>query len=314
MLSSTAKNLYWIGRYIERAENAARVLEAAERIALLSPPDAGHDREWMSVAAIYDCRESFLKAHEGGSLESLLHFMTLDADSATSIFASVRQARDNGRAERNNLTVDVWETLNGFWLELQAIARQRHAGRDWRGLLDWIKKQANLVTGAAHQTMLRDEAFSFLSLGTYIERADNTARILDVKYHILLPQGERIGGSVDYYHWGEILACISAYRTYRRVYASAIEPWRVAELMILNRNLPRSLHFAHRRIDAHLNELAEFHGQRHEAHRLAGELYAQLRYGKIDMIFGAGLHEFLEEFMERNAVLSGQIARDYLME
>jgi len=310
MLSSTARNLYWMGRYIQRAENTARMLEATNRMALLS----GSDREWRSVPAIYGLEESFAGRHAKPAMDDLLHFMLLDADNPSSALSCMRAARNNARAERNNLTTDVWESLNATWLELRGMDQDRGDGFDYRALMDWIKKQAVMVTGAGYSTLLRDDAFNFVMLGTYIERADNTARILDVKYHILLPSGERVGGSLDYYQWAEVLSCIGAYRTYRRVYSSKIEPWRVAELMILRHDLPRSLRFCLMQIDENLNQLAELYGARGEAHRLAGKLHSRLRYGRIDSIFHDGLHEFLTDFIRRNSKLSGEIERQFLMD
>jgi len=313
MLSSTARNLYWMARYIERAENTARVLDAATRMALMLPPDATKGQEMVSVATIYGCEAALAERHPQPTIEDLLRYMAIDPENPSSIYCSVQQARNNARAERNNLTTDVWETLNGFWLELDDIAKRPDAVSDERGFLDWVKKQSQLVTGAGFSTLLRDEAFSFLSLGTFVERADSTARILDVKYHILLPTGEPVGGAIDYHQWSEVLASVSAFRTFRRVYTAEILPWRVAELMILHRDLPRSLHFCHRQIHGNLEELAEAHGRRHEAHRMSGEIYSQLRYGKIDRIFQSGLHEFLDEFVARNAQLSNEIEKNFLM-
>jgi len=310
MLSSTAKNLYWMGRYIQRAENTARMLEATQRMALLS----GSDREWRSVPSIYGLEEAFAERHKQPCMDDLLHFMTLDESNGSSVFSCFREARNNARSERNSLTADVWEGLNGTWLEVQALAKPNGNGFDYRGLIDWIKKQAVMVTGAGYSTMMRDDAFTFLLLGTYMERADNTARILDVKYHILLPSGERVGGSLDYFQWAEVLSCIGAYRTYRRVYSSKIEPWRVAELMILRHDLPRSLRFCLAQIDENMNKLAELYGTRGEATRLAGKLHARLRYGRIDTIFQDGLHEFLTDFVARNARLSVEIGRQFLMD
>ncbi len=309
MLSSTAKNLYWMARYIQRAENTARMLEATNRMALLS----GSDREWRSVPLIYGQDEGFAAAYPQARMTDLLRFMTIDEDNPSSIASCFKAARNNARDERNNLTTDLWESLNGTWLELQAMQRSAGDQMDHRGFIDWTKKQAVMATGAAHSTMLRDDAYNFVMLGLYIERADNTARILDVKYHIILPKGERAGGSLDYYQWAEILSCIGAYRTYRRVYSSKIEPWRVAELMILRHDLPRSLRFCLDQIDRNLNELAEAYGAKGEATRLAGKLHSRLRYGRIDSIFQDGLHEFLTDFVARNARLSDEIGRQFLM-
>jgi uncharacterized alpha-E superfamily protein len=242
----------------------------------------------------------------------LLHFMTIDEANPSSVLSCLRAARNNARDERNNLTTDLWESLNGTWLDLQAMARGGD-GVDYRQFLDWTKKQAVMATGAAQSTLLRDDAYNFVMLGLQIERADNTARILDVKYHILLPKGERVGGSLDYYQWAEVLSCIGAYRTYRRVYSSKIEPWRVAELMILRHDLPRSLRFCLGQIDRNLAELAELYGRRGEADRVAGKLHARLRYARIDTIFQDGLHEFLTDFIRMNARLSDEIGRQFLM-
>lgn len=309
MLSSTAKNLYWMARYIQRAENTARVLEATNRMALLS----SSDREWRSVPAIYGLDTYFAERHPAPTMRDLLHFMTVDEANPSSVVSCFRAARNNARDERNNLTTDLWESLNGTWLDLQAMARTVGDGLDYRQFLDWTKKQAVMATGAAQSTLLRDDAYNFVMLGLQIERADNTARILDVKYHILLPKGERAGGSLDYYQWAEVLSCIGAYRTYRRVYSSKIEPWRVAELMILRHDLPRSLRFCLDQIDRNLNELAELYGARGEATRVAGKLHARLKYGRIDTIFQDGLHEYLTDFIRGNARLSDEIGRQFLM-
>lgn len=309
MLSSTAKNLYWMARYIQRAENTARLLEATNRMALLS----ASDREWRSVPLIYGLDAAFDEAYPDAEMSDLMRFMTLDEDNPSSIVSCFRAARNNARNERNNLTTDLWESLNGTWLELQAMMGSSSDQLDQRGFLDWTKKQAVMASGAAHSTLLRDDAYNFVMLGLHIERADNTARILDVKYHILLPKGERVGGSLDYYQWAEVLSCIGAYRTYRRVYSSKIEPWRVAELMILRHDLPRSLRFCQEQVERNLNELAELYGARGEATRLAGKLSARLRYGRIDTIFQDGLHEFLTDFVARNARLSTEIGRQFLM-
>ncbi|MCC6468499.1 MAG: alpha-E domain-containing protein [Alphaproteobacteria bacterium] len=309
MLSSTAKNLYWMARYIQRAENTARVLEATNRMALLS----NSDREWRSVPLIYGLDADFAERHPSPTMRDMLHYLTIDEANPSSVASCFRAARNNARDERNNLTIDLWESLNGTWLELQGMMRGIGDGIDFRQFLDWTKKQAVMATGAAQSTLLRDDAYNFVMLGLQVERADNTARILDVKYHILLPKGERVGGSLDYYQWAEVLSCIGAYRTYRRVYSSKIEPWRVAELMILRHDLPRSLLFCLGQVDRNLGELAELYGARGEATRLAGKLYSKLRYARIDTIFQDGLHEYLSDFIRGNARLSEEISRQFLM-
>lgn len=309
MLSSTAKDLYWVGRYIQRAENTARLLEATQRMAIQSGSDHAAD----PVAAILGQQADFAERFPGRTLSDLLEYMTLDTANWSSLYNTIRMARDNARAERNNITTDVWEALNGLWLEIAAAARD--PGRaDRPAVIETVKKQAVMIGGAAQSTLLRDEAFDFLTVGTFIERADNTARILDVKYHLLRPAGEREGSSQDYFQWAEILSCIGALRTYRRVYRARIEPRRVAELMILRHDLPRSLHHCMAQVDGALSHLADSYARRGEADRLAGEMHAELRYGRIDRIFDEGLHEFLTDFRDRAALLSDEIGRQFLLD
>jgi uncharacterized alpha-E superfamily protein len=310
MLSSTAKNLYWMGRYLQRAENTVRLLEATHRMNL----QAVASNTWSSVAIILGQGEPFAARYPSPTLTDLLDYMMLEEANPSSVFRSIRAARDNARAERNNLTTDVWEHLNGLWLEVAQLAAGDRRALDHRGVLETIKRETLTVAGAASSTLVRDDAFNFLALGTYIERADNTARILDVKYHIILPRGEKVGGSLDYYQWSEVLSCIGAFRTYRRVYSSRIEPWRVAELMVLHPGVPRSLHFSMRQVEENLDALATAYGRRGEANRLAGEIASQLRYGRIDSIFAMGLHEFLTDFIERTAKLSDEIGRQFLLD
>ena len=176
---------------------------------------------------------------------------------------------------------------------------------------DWVKERSHLFRGVVFGTMLHDDAFRFIRLGTFIERADNTARILDVKYHVLLPKGEQVGGYVDYYQWGALLRSVGAFRAYRRVYHDAVYPWRIIELLILRADMPRSLHHCYEILIATLDELA---GKKQlECRRLAGQIYAQLRYGRIDKIFQSGLHEFLTDFIASNNAVGTQLQEDFLM-
>ncbi|MCW5749188.1 MAG: alpha-E domain-containing protein [Alphaproteobacteria bacterium] len=307
MLSSTAKNLYWMGRYLHRAKNTARVLESTQRMALQSgTAEAG------AVADIYALRAEFLARHPQGTLADLLDFMTLDESNPSSLINTVRTARNNARAERNNLTVDVWESLNGLWLEVAALGRLPRAIVDSGALLELVKKQTTLIAGATQSTLLRDDAYCFLQLGSYLERADNTARVLDVKFHRLCPDGDPRHCSTDYYEWSEILACIGAVRTYRRIYHSRIEPTRVVDLMVLRRDLPRSVHHCLWQVDLNMRELADTYGTRGEADRQAGALHAHVRYGRVEDLFATGLRPYLEDLGERIVRLSDEIGRQFL--
>ena len=310
MLSSTAKNLYWMGRYLQRAKSTARLIEATQRMALQS-----RGEEAAGIAAIFGMEDEFRQVQQQGHrLASLIDFLVLDENNPSSIVSSVGAARSNAREERNNLTIDVWESLNGLWLELGTRLRGDRAVLDRGALIELVMKQSVMIFGAAQVTLLRDEAYNFLQLGAFLERGDNTARILDVKFHLLRPGGDPNTGGLDYFAWAEVLACIGAVRTYRRIYRSALDPVKVAELMMLRRDVPRSVHHCLWMVDLNMRELAETYGARGEADRLAGELHARLRYARVEQIFQIGLHKFLGGVREDIATLSDEIGRQFLLD
>jgi uncharacterized alpha-E superfamily protein len=310
MLSSTAKNLYWMGRYLQRAKTTARLIEASQRMALQS-----RGEEAVGVAAVFGMEDEFREHQtQGGRMSSLIDFLAFDDNNPSSIVSSIGAARRNAREERNNITVDVWESLNGLWLELTARLRGDRTALDRGALIESVKKQAVMIFGAAQVTLLRDEAYNFLQLGAFLERGDNTARILDVKFHLLRPDGEPHARDLDYFAWSELLASIGALRTYRRIYRSALDPRKVAELMMLRRDVPRSVHHCLWMVDSNMGELAETYGTRGEADRLAGELHARLRYARIDKVFEVGLAKFLGGVRADIAVLSDEIGRQFLLD
>jgi uncharacterized alpha-E superfamily protein len=319
MLSSTAKNLYWMGRYLQRAKTTARLIEATQRMALQS---SGKEAE--GVVAIFGMEDEFRESRAQAQsqaqgpgkkkLADLIDFLAFDENNPSSIVSSIGSARRNAREERNNITVDVWESLNGLWLELGARLRGNRAGLDRGAVIESVKKQAVMIFGAAQVTLLRDEAYNFFQLGAFLERGDNTARILDVKYHLLMPDGRPTAENLDYFAWSEMLACIGAVRTYRRIYRSSLDPMKVAELMMLRRDVPRSVHHCLWMVDLSMRELADSYGACGEADRLAGELHARLRYARIDQVFEIGLHRFLGGVRDDIAVLSEEIGRQFLLD
>ena len=309
MLSSTAKNLYWMGRYLQRAKTTARLIEATQRMALQS---SGEEAE--GIAAIFGMEDEFRQRQSEGGLSSLVDFLAFDENNPSSIVSSIGQARRNAREERNNITVDVWESLNSLWLELSAKMRGNRASIDRGAVIESVKKQAVMIFGAAQVTLLRDEAYNFFQLGAFLERGDNTARIVDVKFHLLRPDGNPHTDKPDYFAWSEVLACIGAVRTYRRIYRSSLDPVKVAELMVLRRDVPRSVHHCLWMVDLNMRELADAYGTHGEADRLAGELHARMRYARVDQIFEIGLAKFLGGVRDDIATLSDEIGRQFLLD
>lgn len=312
MLSRTADNLYWLARYIERAENLARMLDVAQRMTSLSLAPTGAASEWHSTVIAAGCQESFYEKYEQPDAASVIDHLVLDPENPSSIWSCIATARQNARAVRTALTVDMWEAVNSTWLELQNLRDDFSIERLPR-LLDWVKERSLLFNGAVTATMLRKDAYWFTRLGTFIERGDNTARILDVKYNVLLPQYESIGGTLDYYQWAAILRSVSALRAYHWVYNDRLKPWLVAELLILRPEMPRSLITCFNEINLHLNFLASVYGTKGECHRLAGKMQAQLAYGKIEDIFQSGLHQFLTNAIDTTLVLGNEISKQYLV-
>jgi len=309
MLSRTADYLYWMARSIERAENNARVLDVANNMSLLHNMNDGEVAIWQQALQISGNVEQFMRDYEELTPANIIHYLAMDMNNPSSIYSALRSARENARAVRVALTIETWESINALWLEFDQFKGQNLAQGGLHEFCDWVKSRSHLFRGVCFGTMLRDDAFRFLRLGTFIERADNTARLLDVKYEELLPTQEE-GGNVDYYEWSAVLRSVSAFQAYQKVFSDAIEPSRVAELLILRCDMPRSLHACY---DEILPILEQLQGKRAiEATRMAGELHAKLRYGKMSQLFQIGLHEFLTQFIRTNNQLGVEIQRTYL--
>lgn len=310
MLSRTAENLFWMARNMERAENTARMLDVSFRMSLL-PSSLDKKAQFEPVLAIAPGDGRFDELYGTLSHENIIRYVALDQENAGSICSLIRNARENARAQRSAISSEAWESLNSTWLQVQNLDYEGLMRWGYRDFFDWVKERSHLFRGVVFGTMLHDDGFRFIRLGTFIERADNTARILDVKYHVLLPDTEQIGGYVDYYQWGALLRSVGAFRAYRRVYHDTVYPWRIAELLILREDMPRSLHHCYQVVVTTLDDLA---GKKPlECRRIAGQTYAQLRYGRIDRVFGEGLHEFLTAFVTRNNDLGLQLEEDFLM-
>jgi uncharacterized alpha-E superfamily protein len=312
MLSRTADSLYWLARYMERAENVARLLDVGLRMASLSSDPKTDASEWHSTIAAAGCEETFYAKHKEPTAASVIAHLVRDKENPSSILSCLATVRQNARAVRTALTTDMWEGVNSTWIEARALDERNFSIEQIRPLLEWVKERSQRFGGAVANTMLRSDAYWFVRLGTFVERADNTARILDVKYNVLLPRTEPVGGMLDYYQWTAILRSVSALRAYHWIYRDRLQPWHVAELLILRPEMPRSLVSALGELVRYLDLLGDAYGSRGECHRLAGEMHAQLRYGKIERIFQGGLHEYLTDFIESSRGLGSEIRRQYL--
>ena len=312
MLSRTADSLFWLARYVERAENVARVVAVAHRMASVARSLGSAGNEWLSTLIATGCESGFFAKYSEAGAADVVDYLVRDPDNPSSIVSCLETARRNARAVRTALTADMWDALNGTWLSARerAAASRDDAVMDF---LEWVRERSQLFNGAYAGTMLRNDAYYFTRLGTFLERADSTARILDVKYYVLLPQDEGVGGALDYYQWQSILRSVSALRSYHWIYPERLQPWLIAELLILRPEMPRSLLSCFEQITLYLNLIAEaYGGKRGECHRLAGEMHARLRFGRIDAIFQLGLHEFLTEFIDRSILLGTEVQRLYL--
>ena len=309
MLSRVASNLYWMSRYVERAENTARVLDVAWRMSLLVKDSELQDQEWFAPLNITGSLFPFSGRHDEVCAKEVLHFMALDPENPSSIYACARQARENARAVRGSINSEMWEVLNSTWLEVQQLTEERVLARGMSTFFDWVKDRSHLFRGVTFGTMRRDDAYHFARLGTHLERADSTARILDVKYHILLPSVKDVGGAVDYYQWSAVLRSVAAFEAYRKVYRDVITPLKLAELLILRDDIPRSLRFCLRQVFETLGHVQN--DQSVETLRRAGQILDGLQYGRISEIFAGGLHEYLTEFLDSMEDLSSQIQQSF---
>lgn len=307
MLSRTAGCIYWMSRQMERAENIARMLDVSSQMALM--PGGLAREQLMAPLEITGMREAFIASGVRVSSDEIMLFLTLNPNNSSSIYSCLRQARENGHVVRGKITGEMWETLNATWLEVQGMSRDKLKRMGLSRFLDWVKERSHLFRGATFGTMRRNDAFHFSRLGTFLERADNTARILLVKAPTFFaePVG---GGATDYYQWASLLRSLSAFEAYRDIYRDSIEPVKVAEMLLLRDDLPRSLHACFNEIMPTLDSIKGDSGK--EAQRLAAELHARLRHARIEEVLEEGLQKWLERFLADTYELGARIQRAYL--
>jgi uncharacterized alpha-E superfamily protein len=308
MLSRTASCLYWLGRYVERAEFTARLVEATLRLDALSSRPAG-DAAWLSAMTVLGADDAFFATDQDVTPENAIRHLTVSTGHAGSVLQCLNFARDNAKAVRTALSREAWSSINSAWLLFHGKKSLGNSD-DVLALVSQAEVETRGFEGAIGR-MLRNPSSRFMRLGAAIERADNTARLLDVKYHILLPEGESVGGIVDRDQWTTILQTMSAVNAYRWLYSEGLKPWLVTEMLVLRRELPRSLAACMEEIVQHLNEIGKVTGLQGEADRMARARHAGFGEQKIDDILDAGVHEYLEDFLTLNDGLHHAIARQF---
>jgi uncharacterized alpha-E superfamily protein len=312
MLSRVAAQLYWLSRYLERAENMARILEVGQSFALLSTSDSSRAAPdtVSEPLVITDTLQAFIATGRAMRSDQVAQFLAWDPDHPSSIFNCIQSCRENARSVRGAMTVEMWECINDTWLELLA-----HKSKNKRtdqpvdsSFFEWIKQRSHLFRGVTFATIQRDQPYHFIRLGTYLERADNTARILSVKTQVEQVEGNNLVD--DYYRLGAVLRSVSALEAYRDTYRDAIDADRVSELLIFNSRVPRSLHFCLDETAYILNQLPQQTGR--EARRRCANLLTNLKYGSLNEVYASGLENYLEMFVTENIALADAVQTDYL--
>jgi len=317
MLARTADNLFWLARSMERADFTARTIEATLRLEILPKSGPEDTAEWEGALSSVGALDAFHESHDALDEPAAVEFLTFDRSNPSSICNCLENARATGRAVRTALTAETWTAINDAWLELKRFESRRRGAKDFDReslvrFLDYVKKASLDFDGACYRTMLRNDAYWFNRLGIFVERADNTARLLDVKYHLLLPSDEEVGGSLDYFQWVAILRAVSATTSYHWVYRDRVKPWLIADLLILKSAMPRSLISCYESIDRALDSLARDDGRSGASQRQARAMMSRLERATMSEIFQSGLHEFITDFLDDNARLAATISEQYL--
>jgi uncharacterized alpha-E superfamily protein len=314
MLSRTADHLFWMSRYTERAENTARMLDVNYQTSLLPQSAAVAQAGWQGLLSISELKPAYAAKYANINPRDVMDFMVRDEQNPSSIVSCLRNARENARAVRGSLTTEVWETQNQTYLEVIRMIKSGDFEREPGQFFEWVKFRSHLSRGVTMGTMLQDEAFHFLRLGTFLERADNTARLVDVKFHAV--ETDFMGSAdkdqeYDFYHWSAILRSVSGFEVYRKVYRDVIKPERVAELLILHAVMPRSLLGCLNEVMSNLAMVTS--DPNSQTQRRAGKLRADLQFARIDEILATGLHAFLTQFLDRVNEIGAHISREFLV-
>lgn len=312
MLSRTADNLFWIARYMERAETAARLLDVGARISLIPGAGQGYRNEWESILQASGTADGFARKYGDPVQRNIESYLFFDRDNPSSVAACIGRARENARIVRTALTTQVWDALNTAFQEMRALERRPRSELELSHLTEWTMRHAAMLRGAIEATQLRNDGYDFLNAGYFLERADNTARLMDVKYYVLLPRVEFVGSGLDNYQWSTLLRAMSAQRAFHWAYGGEVTAGKIAHFLILNPQSPRSLLTSVAGLTHHLDRLARGYDRTTEAQRRARRLLAEIAELTVDAIFEEGLHEFLTRFIAEVAALGTVIHETYL--
>jgi uncharacterized alpha-E superfamily protein len=310
MLGRTANGLFWMFRYLERAENTARLLEAALRMALTRDVVTA-EAEWRSVIGTLGLQAAYEAAHEGYDGLAVWNFVLRGSTNPGNVRNMFGAVRSNARMARINISSDVWEAVNENWMRIDRLLA-RPVGQTGIGeALAAIRRAGTQVHGAFDGSILRDEGYHFSRAGTFIERADSTARILDMKYFLLLPSLSYVGSSLDTGQWEQVLRSVAGARAYSWLNAGQIEARGIVEFVVLDERFPRSLAFCRNALRECVGALARNHGVEGSAVVLMRDADTRMSNLTVDQIFEQGLHEFLVDFLARNGAIAQAIAGDY---
>lgn len=310
MLGRTANALFWMFRYLERIDNTARMIDAGLRMALTRDLVTSEE-EWRSVISAAGQSPQYERRHGSYTGVQAWNFMLRDKDNPASVLAMFGQLRDNARQARNVVTSELWQAVNDSWMQIRDLLAKPVGEQRLGDVLDAIRQAGMLTHGAIIGTMPRDEAFHFARAGTFLERADNVARLIDIKYYLLLPSLSYVGSSLDTGQWDSVLRAVSGDRAYRWLNAAQIDARGIVQFLVFDTRFPRSLAYCHTAVRDHLDALARIHGREGESHALMREAVQTLDDTGLDGVFERGLHEFLIAFLGCNAAIGLAIAEDY---
>ncbi len=311
MLSRTADNLFWIARYMERAETSARLLEVGSRISLIPSAD-GYRSEWDSLLRAAGAADLFDKKYGEAGQRNIESFLFFDRDNPSSIATCITRARESGRIVRTALTSQVWDALNTAFQELRQLERTPRSELVLSRLTEWTMRHSAMVRGAIDATLLRNDGYNFLNIGYYLERGDSTARLMDVKYYVLLPRIDYVGSGLDNYQWTMLLRAMSSHRAFHWAYGGEVTAGKIAHFLILNPQCPRSLITCVRGMTNHLDRLAQAYGARSAVQERAQGLLSGIEGATVEDIFEEGLHEYLSRFILEAGALGSLVHEEYL--